>query len=180
MKEPTLKNKIDEFKPMFKSWNEVSQKVSMKYGMNSLGEMAFWHDESWSLYLHDIYTTSHSRKLSWRGWLTALSNTYMTLPFLPAASRNPGHTGCHGAGWLPALSNTRNDYAFLTSSKTPGRKTTIMSQSLLWWWKMYYTFMCKQRHGTNAQGKKRADMILALCAARQANLCLQAFHHDKF
>ena len=61
MKVPTLKNNIDEFKPIFKSWNEMSQKVSTKYGTNSLGEMAFWHDV---LYLHDIYTTSHCRKLS--------------------------------------------------------------------------------------------------------------------
>ena len=39
MKVPTLKNNIDEFKPIFKSWNEMSQKVSTKYGTNSLGEM---------------------------------------------------------------------------------------------------------------------------------------------
>ena len=44
MKEPTLKNNIDEVKPIFKSWNEVSQNVSSKYATNSLGEMAFWHD----------------------------------------------------------------------------------------------------------------------------------------
>ena len=25
MEEPTLKNSIDQFKPIFKSWNEVSQ-----------------------------------------------------------------------------------------------------------------------------------------------------------
>ena len=60
-KEPALKKNIDAFKPIFKSWNEVSQKVSTKYGTNSLGKMAFWHDESWSLNLHDIYTTSHCR-----------------------------------------------------------------------------------------------------------------------
>ena len=61
MKEPVLKNDIDEFKPIFKSCNEVSQQVSMKYGANSFGEMAFWNDESWSFYLHDIYTTRHCR-----------------------------------------------------------------------------------------------------------------------
>ena len=61
---PTLRNNIDEFNPIFKDWNEVSQKVSKNYGTNSLGEMTFWHNEFWSLYLHDIYTTSHCRK-SW-------------------------------------------------------------------------------------------------------------------
>ena len=64
MEEPTLKNSIDQFKPIFKSWNEVSQNMSMKYGTNSLGEMAIWPDESWSLYLHNIYTTNRCRKLS--------------------------------------------------------------------------------------------------------------------
>ena len=58
MKDPTLKNNIDEFKPIFKSWNEVSQNVSTIYMTNSLGEMAFWHDESLIFYLHDICTTS--------------------------------------------------------------------------------------------------------------------------
>ena len=86
MKEPTLRNNIDEFKPIFKSWNEVSQKVSTTYGTNSLGEMAFWLDESWSLYLHNIYTTNHCGK-SW----SMLASSYRNLPFLPAASRNPGH-----------------------------------------------------------------------------------------
>ena len=52
IKEPTLKNNIDEFKPIFKSWNEVSRKMNTKYGANSLGDMAVWHDESWSL-AHD-------------------------------------------------------------------------------------------------------------------------------
>ena len=61
MKEPTLRNNIDEFKPILKHWNEVFQKVSTKYGKNSLGEKAFWHNEYCSLYLHDIYTTSWSR-----------------------------------------------------------------------------------------------------------------------
>ena len=79
MKEPDLKNKIGELKPIFKSWNEVAQNVSMKYGANSLGEMAFWNDESWSFYLHDIYTTRHCRKLSWSR-LPAISNTYSNLP----------------------------------------------------------------------------------------------------
>ena len=37
----TLRNNIDEFNPIFKSWNEVSQRVSTKYGTNGLGEMAF-------------------------------------------------------------------------------------------------------------------------------------------
>ena len=107
MKEPTFKNNIDEFKPIFKSWNEVSQKVSIKYETNSLGEMAFLRDESWSLHLHNIFTTSHCRKLSWRCCLPTLSNTYRNLPLLPAARRNPGHTGsCHGAGWLPTLYRT--------------------------------------------------------------------------
>ena len=60
---PTWKNNIDEFKLILKSWNEMSQKVNAKYGANSLGEMAFWHD---FLYWHDIYTPSHYRKMSWR------------------------------------------------------------------------------------------------------------------
>ena len=51
MKVPTLKNNVDEFMPIFKSWNEMSQKVNTKYGTNSLGEMVFWHD---ALYLRDI------------------------------------------------------------------------------------------------------------------------------
>ena len=133
MKEPTLKNNIDEFKPIFKSWNKMSQKVSTKYWTNSLGEMAFWHDESWSLYLHDIYTTSHCRKLSWRDWLPALSNTCRNLPLLPAASRNPGHAGSsHGIGWLPALSNTYRNLPFLpAASRNPGHKTTVMSPSMV-------------------------------------------------
>ena len=50
MKGPTLKNIIDKVKPISKSWNEVSQNVSTKYMTNSLGEMAFWHDEPWSFY----------------------------------------------------------------------------------------------------------------------------------
>ena len=131
MKEPTLKNNIEEFKTIFESCNEVSQKVSTKYGTNSLGEMAFWRDESWSLSLHNIYKTSHCRKLSWRGWLPALSNTYRNLPLLPAASRNPRHAGsCHWAGWLPALSNTNRNLPFLpAASRNPGHKTTVISLS---------------------------------------------------
>ena len=39
MKVPTLKSNIDESKHIFKSWNEMSQNVSTKYGTNSLGEM---------------------------------------------------------------------------------------------------------------------------------------------
>ena len=63
MKAPTLKNSTDEFKSIFKSWNEVSQKLSTKYGKNSLGEMAFWYDESWSLYLHGYRVNSAHTKL---------------------------------------------------------------------------------------------------------------------
>ena len=132
MKVPTFKNNIEEFKPILKSWNEMSQKVNTKYGKNSLGEMAFWHDV---LYLHAIYTTSHCRKLSWR-LLPALSNTYRNLPFLPAASRNPGHTrSYHGAGCLPAPSNMYRNLPFLpTASRNPGHKTTVISPSLSRWW----------------------------------------------
>ena len=113
----------------------MSQKVRRNME-RSLGEMAFWHDELWSLYLHDICTTNHCRKLSWRGWLPALSNTYRNLPFLPAASRNPGHAGrCHGAGWLPAPSNMYRNLPFLpAANRTPGHKTTVMSPSLSRWW----------------------------------------------
>ena len=106
----------------------MSQKVSTKYGTNSLGEMAFWHDESWSLYLHDIYTTSHWRKLSW----SRLASSSRNMPFLPAARRNPGIAGsCHGADWLPSLSNTYRNLPFLpAASLNPGHKTTVLSP---WW-----------------------------------------------
>ena len=132
MKVPTLKNNIYESKPVFKSWNEMSQKVSTKYGTNSLGEMVFWHDV---LYLHDIYTLAIAESCH-LDWLPALSNTYRNLPFLPAASRNPGHTGSyHGAGWLPALSNTYKNLPFLpAASRNPGHKTTVISPSLSRWW----------------------------------------------
>ena len=61
-------------------------------------------------------------------WLPALSNTYRNLPFLPAASRKPGHTGSyHGADWLPAISNTYRNLPFLpAASRNPGHKTTVI------------------------------------------------------
>ena len=55
-------------------------------------------------------------------WLPALSNTYRNL--LPAASRNPRHTGSyHGAGWLPALSNTCRNLPFLPAASRNPRHT---------------------------------------------------------
>ena len=39
MKVPALKNNIDDVKPIFKAGTKCPQKVSTKYGANSLGEM---------------------------------------------------------------------------------------------------------------------------------------------
>ena len=82
------------------------------------------------LWEDDLHVSA--QKLSWSGWLPALSNTYRNLPFLPAASRNPGHAGsCHGAGWLLAISNTYRNLPFLpAASRNPGHKTTVLSLSL--------------------------------------------------
>ena len=45
-------------------------------------QMAFWHDESWSFYLHDIYTTSHCRD-SW----SRLASSSRNLPFFNTRGR---------------------------------------------------------------------------------------------
>ena len=114
MKVPTLTNNIDEFKPIFKSWNEMSQNVSTKYMGRTVS--ARWRfGATFCTYTISILAIAESCH---GDWLPALSNTYKNLPFLPAASRNSGHIGSyHRAGWFPALSNTYRKSAFFTGSK---------------------------------------------------------------
>ena len=106
-------------------------------------------------------------------WLPALLNTYRNLPFLPAASRNPGHTASyHEAGWLPAVSNTYRNLPFLpAASQNLGHKTTTVAivkkqnivfrenrcppttQTILWWTPTCYFNSRHPQHWFSAQQK---------------------------